>query len=219
LRKITKLNIAITAAVFVVFLVAGYFLLPSILGDTVYSIPAQYLPMIRESSQKEGVDPALVAGILMQESHFNPDAVSYAEAKGMSQFMDGTARTMAKRYNMTTYNIFDAETAILFCAGHLKDLLVRYGGDTDAALAAYNAGGGNVDVWYRLGMPQNYPSQGYVRKIKNYRDIFAALYPNELGLTNSKFDTTVEVKTEKKPVFSAFWNSIFQRFSLPESDK
>jgi soluble lytic murein transglycosylase len=219
LRKITKFNIILVASVFVVFLAAGYFLLPSILGDTVYSIPQEYIPMIRESSAREGVDPALVAGILMQESHFNPNAVSSVGAKGISQFMDGTARTMARRYNMESYNIYDASTGILFCAGHVKDLLINYNGDVDAALSAYNAGGGNVNVWYKLGMPQNYPSRSYINKIKNYRDVFAALYPDELGITNSKFDTTVEVKTEKKPVFSAFWGSIFQRFSLSESDK
>jgi len=217
LRKITKFNIILAVGVFGVFLAAGYFLLPSVLGDTVY--PLKYADFISKYSMQEGVDPALVAGIIMQESRFNPNAVSSVGAKGLSQFMDGTARTMAKRYNLTSYDIFNPETAVMFCAGHVKDLLINYNGDVDAALSAYNAGGGNVNVWYKLGMPQNYPSRGYINSVKKYRDVYASLYPNELGITNSKYDTTVEIKTEKKPVFSAFWGSIFQRFSIPESDK
>jgi len=76
-------------------------------------IPLQYASFIVKYSNKYGVDPTLVAAVIMQESRFNPKAQSFAGAQGLMQFMPSTASTMAKETGRwPKYDIFDAETRL-----------------------------------------------------------------------------------------------------------
>ena len=165
----TKLWIVIVAIV--LFVVAIFLFLPSILGDTIY--PLKYENYIAKYSTEYGVDPALVAAVIMQESRFNPKAVSYAGAQGLMQFMPGTAATMAREVGKTSYDIFDAETSVQFGAAHIRDLLLKYNGNIDAALAGYNAGTGNADRWLAAGIMDNVPfseTRNYIKNVKNYQN-------------------------------------------------
>lgn len=99
--------------------------------------PAQYRPMILAASIRFKVSAALLAAQLKQESGFDPSARSGAGAQGIAQFMPGTAAAMGLR------NPFDPAQAIPAQAKLMSTLLRRFG-SVQLALAAYNAGEGNV---------------------------------------------------------------------------
>jgi soluble lytic murein transglycosylase len=191
-------------------LVAGFFYLPGMLADTI--VPLKYENWIVQYSRAYGVDPSLVAAVIMQESRFNPTAQSSKGAKGLMQFMPGTANTMAKEVGMTNYDIFDPETSINFGAAHIRDLLVKYSGNIDAALAGYNAGTGNADKWIALGILGNIPfkeTRNYVYNVKKYQQIYATMYADQLGLRDDpKYAVKVEQKTTD--VSSSFWTMFFK---------
>lgn len=205
-------------SVVILVVLTAYFFIPKMFADEVY--PLKYTDLIVKYSTKYNIDPSLVAAVILQESRFNPKAQSGSGAQGLMQFMPGTANTMAKetgRY--PKYDIFDPETSIEFGAAHIHDLLVKYNGDVDQALAGYNAGTGTVDSWVRQNVfdriiNSNSKSETvtYVRKVKNYQTVYAQMYGEELGL---KRDASTELRAAPKEEEDArvrgfVWIQIFQ---------
>ncbi|MEZ5078060.1 MAG: transglycosylase SLT domain-containing protein [Solirubrobacterales bacterium] len=119
-------------------------------------VPPEYRQPILAAAAKWNVSAALLAGQLMAESGFDPNAGSPAGAQGIAQFMPGTAASYGLR------NPYDPVEAIDAQAHLMSDLLARFG-DPQLALAAYNAGPGAVEP---CGCVPDYPeTQAYVSRI------------------------------------------------------
>jgi len=119
-------------------------------------VPAQYREPILRSAARWGVPAALMAGQLMAESGFDPDAGSPAGAQGIAQFMPSTAAA----YGLT--NPYDPIAAI-DAQGHLMSDLLRQFGSPELALAAYNAGPAPVEACHCI--PPYPETQAYVTRI------------------------------------------------------
>ena len=113
-----------------------------------------------EASQTYGVDAKLLKSIACTESNFNSDCTSKAGAMGIMQLMPSTAEYLGVE------NAYDARQNILGGAKYFAKMLNRYEGDVSLALAAYNAGPGNVDKYG--GIPPFAETQNYVPKVLNY---------------------------------------------------
>ena len=97
-----------------------------------------YDEYFNKASTTYNVDKRLLIAVAKTESDFNPKATSGVGAKGIMQLMDGTAKSLG------VTNSYDAEQNIMGGAKYLSQLLKIYDGDRNKALAAYNAGTGNV---------------------------------------------------------------------------
>jgi len=116
---------------------------------------------VKKISAKYKVDERLVMAIIKQESNFNSNAVSASGAQGLMQLMPATAKGLG------IMNPFDPEQNIEGGVKHLRGLIDKYRGNLVLALAAYNAGGGNVDKYG--GVPPYAETQNYVKRIlSNY---------------------------------------------------
>ena len=118
--------------------------------------------IFEEASKKYNVPLNLLKAIGKAESNFNPDAVSRSGAQGVMQLMPGTAADLG------VTDPFDPEQNIMGGSKYISDLLKRYDGDTKLALAAYNAGMGNVKKYG--GIPPFKETQNYVVKVMKYMD-------------------------------------------------
>jgi soluble lytic murein transglycosylase-like protein len=128
--------------------------------STSTSLPAgtPYAAEITTAAQANGIDPALLAGLIKQESGFNPSAGSGAGARGLTQLMPSTAAGLG------VINVLDPVQSINGGAKYLKQQLDAFGGDVVKALAAYNAGPGAVQRFG--GIPPYAETQNYVRIVQ-----------------------------------------------------
>ena len=113
--------------------------------------------MIRETSTRYRVDPALVRAVMQTESNWKSTAVSRKGALGLMQLEPGTAQALGVN------NAFDPKQNLDGGVRYLHMLLERYNGDLDRALAAYNAGPGTVDR--AGGIPRYRETRDYVQKV------------------------------------------------------
>ena len=129
----------------------------------------QYDSLIEAAAQRNGVDPALLKGLIRQESDFNPNAGSGAGAVGLTQLMPGTAAALG------VSNPRDPAQSIEGGAKYLRQQLDAFGGDVSKALAAYNAGPGAVQRYG--GVPPYAETQNYVQRVTAYAQEYRSQSP------------------------------------------
>jgi len=129
------------------------------------STPAPIAEIVQRASRRYGVDEGLIKAIIKAESNFNPRAVSSAGAQGLMQLMPATARGLG------VTDSFNPEQNIMAGTRFLKDMLNRYKGNLEEALAAYNWGPGNVD---RKGLVVPRETRNYIARVKGYFNQYAA---------------------------------------------
>jgi len=148
--------------------------------------PLHYTAIVTERAKAEGLDPALLAAVIYQESKFHRTALSASGAIGLMQLRPDTAKGIALRTGGSAFRVSDlTDPAINIRYGtwYLHHLFNRYG-DERLVLAAYNAGPGNVDRWQRTGVDVQFAeTRAYVARVEQlkavYRDAwYAELYPS-----------------------------------------
>ena len=145
----------------------------------------QVMPAAREN----GVEPTLLWAIMRQESVFNPDVTSSADARGLMQVIPSTGRALARDMRMAEFDsedLYDPETNVRIGSYYVSRLLRRFDGRIDLVAAAYNAGPGNAVRWNRAsGADEDVlresitysETRKYVKLVlKNYY-IYQGLYP------------------------------------------
>ncbi len=162
--------------------------------------PIRYDQALLSAARQEGLDPALVAALILQESSYDAAALSRAGARGLMQVMPAPGRRIARqtgvRFKRTALN--DPETSLDFGTHYLRQMSERYGGAVEKVLAAYNAGPHRVDSWTLLRgeqTPEEFTetipfteTRGYVMIVLANREQYRRLY----GLTRSSPAPAVE---------------------------
>lgn len=120
----------------------------------------QYSAEIAKAAKTYNVPEKLIASVMKQESNFNASAVSSAGASGLMQLMPSTARFLGVN------DTLDPEQSIMGGAKYLRQMLDQFDNNVETALAAYNAGPGNVKKYG--GIPPFKETQNYVKNILNY---------------------------------------------------
>lgn len=151
--------------------------------------PAKYTDHINKYATMYQVDPYLVMSIIKAESNFKADAVSHKNATGLMQIIEPTATWLAERMELSDFqynDIKDPELNIRMGCYYISYLLSLYDGNTDAAIAAYNAGEGVVNGWLT---DTEYSTDGknltyipypetryYITKVNNNQKVYKVLY-------------------------------------------
>jgi len=162
------------------------------LGPTAQNFRLMYpvvdLDALAASSRENELDPALVAGLIRQESSFNPRATSPVGARGLMQLMPDVGRTLARSHGVSSFNIerlYEPELNIRLGTAHLAGLF-RGNRETVQALAAYNAGESRVTRWLKKKgssdpelLTERIPfleTRDYVRSVVRNRAFYKTLY-------------------------------------------
>jgi len=150
--------------------------------------PLSYVDIVNEHAEMFDLDPVLIFAVIHAESRFNSNARSRAGASGLMQIMESTAYWIAPRIGLEDFNyenqIFDPSTNIHLGTYYLSMLIETFG-DVEVALAAYNAGRGNVSRWLNNpdfssdGITLDYipfpETRNYVSRVADNQRIYAVL--------------------------------------------
>jgi soluble lytic murein transglycosylase len=153
--------------------------------------PLRYRELVGKYSEMYDLDPLLVMSVIRVESMFRSEAVSPKNAMGLMQITPGTGKWAAEKLKLKDYSddkLFDPDTNIRIGCWYLA-MLHREFGDIDVALAAYNAGSGNVSRWLsdsrysKTGVTLDAipfrETKTYVKKVRESFSIYKKLYENE----------------------------------------
>ena len=185
--KNEKIAIAIIATIFIIFVFL--FIFKANILKIMY--PKKYEEVVATYSQKNNIDENLVYAVIKAESNFEASAISNKNAIGLMQLMEETAKEVAKKNDIELdltdikKDLCDVNNNINIGTKYLSTLIEKYE-NKEVALAAYNAGIGNVDNWIEKGIIkkdgsdiENIPykeTNNYVRKILRDYKIYKELY-------------------------------------------
>ncbi len=151
--------------------------------------PKPYWPDLRKYSELNGLDPYLVASLIRQESEFNAGALSHANAVGLMQLLPKTGKSVAKQVKLKGYSapqLYTPGVNLQLGTRYFKEMVDKYNGQFEYALAAYNAGTDRVGDWLGQGHyrdPQEFvesipftETREYVQAILRNANVYRQLY-------------------------------------------
>jgi soluble lytic murein transglycosylase len=157
--------------------------------------PMPYKDPLLTYSAMHKVDPYLMAGLVRQESEFSAQAVSRANAHGLTQIMPSTGRELARRLGINRFTprmLFDPATNLKMGTYYLSSLIQGLDGSLAHALASYNAGRGRVNQWLSWGnyrdageFVESIPfaeTRGYVQSVMRNAGIYRRLYGKDAAI-------------------------------------
>lgn len=170
------------------YMTAGGDKLPIELQRLLY--PLSYWPQIQRYSAERGLDPYMMAALILQESNFDAAIRSHANAYGLMQIIPATGRIYARRLKLTnrfsTTLLTTADANLKMGTAYFADLLKKFDGGAHFALASYNAGDGRVVRWQALspGAPRDefiedipfFETSNYVKRILGTMEDYRRLY-------------------------------------------
>lgn len=189
-----RLLLAVVLAAAGVALVAA--LLPTVKDAAQeLTLPLRHEDIIRQQAREKNLPPDLIAGVIYAESRFS-DQTSHAGARGLMQITPETAEAIATRTGGVAFvqeDLADPQINISYGSWYLRHMLDRYGENVELALAAYNAGQGNVDRWIAEARAEGREltvadipfaeTRAYVERVLDARDDYRESYAAELGLS------------------------------------
>jgi soluble lytic murein transglycosylase len=146
--------------------------------------PLRYEEIVRAHASNHDLSPTLLAAVIYTESKFDASARSEAGAVGLMQLLPATAKGIAIRtggHRFVVSDLLDPELNVRYGSWYLRNLLDRFG-DLRAALAAYHAGPGNVDLWRRQGVGVQFAeTRSYVARVLAAERVYADAYAGALS--------------------------------------
>jgi len=152
--------------------------------------PQPYWTELVADAGKNGLDPYLVASLIRQESEFNAGAISPANAYGLMQLLPSVGKAEARKQGLkvfATSQLLNPTVNLELGTANLKQVLDRFGGQVEYALAAYNAGDTPIRQWLASNDYKDVPefvesipyteTRDYVQAIIRNREMYRALYP------------------------------------------
>jgi soluble lytic murein transglycosylase len=169
--------------------------------------PLQFESEINDNAKEFKLEPSQVSAIIYEESKFDPDVVSDKDAIGLMQILPDTANVLAKKIgidNLWRDDLFVPSINIKFGSYYFRELLDRYNGDVDLALAAYNAGFGAVDKANKdiNNLPRE--TRDFIRKTNKTQRVYITLYPNQLKVSKEQLK-------EKRLSFFELASAVFNK--------
>jgi soluble lytic murein transglycosylase len=145
--------------------------------------PLRYQAIVRGHARNYRLDPALLAGVIYQESKFHAHARSSSGAIGLMQLLPDTAKGIAIHTGGSRFEVSDLddpEINVRYGSWYLRHLLDKYGNER-TALAAYNAGQENVDTWRREGKGIAFAeTRHYVKQVEHLKALYRRGYAKSL---------------------------------------
>jgi soluble lytic murein transglycosylase len=151
--------------------------------------PKPYWTDLKRFAAATGLDPYLVASLIRQESEFNPNAVSRANAVGLMQLLPKTGKQVAKQVKLKRYNasqLYTPAVNLQLGTRYFRGMVDKFGGSFEYALAAYNAGSDRVEEWLGQGKyrdPEEFvesipftETREYVQAILRNANVYKQLY-------------------------------------------
>lgn len=185
MKKKTKILIVISLIILIMLF--GILEIQNFILKKIYK--TNYSEYVYKYSQENDIDPLLTFAIIKAESNFNRNIKSKSGAIGLMQLIESTAIEQAEEVNeeiIVTESLYNPEINIKIGTKYYSKLIKKYNNNTLLALAAYNAGIGNVDNWIQQGIIkadgsniENIPfkeTNNYVRKIVRDYKIYQNLY-------------------------------------------
>lgn len=146
--------------------------------------PLRYSEYVKVHARENGLDPALLAAVIYQESKFDAGAESKSGAIGLMQLTPSTAHGIAIRTGggrFTTSDLYDPEINIRYGAWYIANLFRKYRSES-LVLAAYNAGQGNVDAWRAHNEPIQFAeTRAYVKRVEHLQRLYRRVWRKQLG--------------------------------------
>jgi soluble lytic murein transglycosylase len=175
------------------------------------AFPIPYRLSVEKWAKQNGLDPFLMAGLIRQESEFNPKALSRAKAYGLTQVLPSTGRSLARSAGMPRFSasmLYQPDVNLRLGSMYFKSLMGSHNGKVEYSLASYNAGKSRTDLWSTWAnfrdpaeFVESVPfseTRNYIQQVMRNADLYQRLYAGTTAEVTS-VNGDAPAKTSSQP--------------------